>query len=148
MKKSLMMMAVVGFVCLFAAVIYAGTAVDDVVKMENKIYDKHKKGIVEFTHKKHNEDYKIGCGDCHHDAEGKALNELKMGDEVQGCAECHKKPGELKGKDAKGKSDKEKREYHANALHDNCIGCHKDFNKKNNTKKAPQTCAKCHPKKK
>lgn len=149
MKKSLMMTIVIGLVTLFAVAIYAGTTVDDVFKMENKIYKKHKKSIVEFTHKKHNVDYKIGCGECHHDKDGKALDDLKLGEsEVQGCAECHKKPGILKGKKAKGKTDKEKREYHGNALHENCIKCHKAFNKKNKTKKAPQTCKTCHPKKK
>ena len=39
-------------------------------------------------------------------------------------------------------------EYHAEALHENCISCHKDYNKKNKTKAAPQSCTKCHPKKK
>jgi hypothetical protein len=41
-----------------------------IVKMENKIYPKHEKGIVEFTHKKHVVDYKGACGDCHHDWAG------------------------------------------------------------------------------
>ena len=36
----------------------------------------------------------------------------------------------------------------AEAIHANCISCHKDYNKKNKTKAAPQSCTKCHPKKK
>jgi hypothetical protein len=114
------------------------------VKM-NAPYD-HSKGIITFSHAKHSDDYKIGCGECHHDKDNKPLT-LKKGDSAQKCIECHKKPGEIKGKEAQSMSDKEKREYHANALHDNCIDCHKDYNKKNNTKAAPQTCTKCHPKK-
>ncbi len=124
----------------------AGTKVADVVKMDNKAYTKHEKGIVTFTHKKHNEEYKITCGECHHDNKGKPLN-LKMGDNVQNCIECHKKPGDKpKGKDAPKLTQKEALEYHAEAMHQQCQGCHRDFNKKNNTKSAPTTCVGCHPK--
>lgn len=150
MKKSLTLAAVLA-VCLalfFAASSIQAdtkTTVDDVIKMETKIYTTHERGIVEFTHKKHVEDYEIGCGECHHDAEGKPLNDLKMGDPVQSCAECHSKPGELKGEDARGKSKQEKLEYHAAALHENCIECHKEFNKKHNVRTAPTTCTRCHP---
>ncbi|QTA78995.1 putative cytochrome c, class III family protein [Desulfonema limicola] len=121
------------------------TEVADIVAMNNPAYDEHTKGIVEFTHKKHIEEYKIGCGDCHHDDKGQALASLKMGDPVQNCIACHDKAG----KPEKGAklSDQEKREYHMNALHDNCVGCHKDYNKEKNTKAAPATCGKCHPKK-
>ncbi|QTA81045.1 Putative cytochrome c, class III family protein [Desulfonema limicola] len=146
-NRSLVLAVLTAFIAVFfmAAGIYAGTKVDDVIKLEEPSY-KHTKGIVEFSHKKHSADYKIGCGECHHDKDGKPLAELKEGDDVQRCAECHKKPGELKGKKAEGLSDKEKLDYHANALHDNCISCHKDFNKETKTKKAPTTCTKCHPK--
>ncbi|MCP4107762.1 MAG: cytochrome c3 family protein [Desulfobacteraceae bacterium] len=124
--------------------------------MDNKAYEKHKKGIVQFTHKKHAEDYakanpdfyKNGCGECHHNEKNEPLKDLKMGDDVKNCMECHKKAAEApKGKKAPKKLSKEqKREYHANAIHDNCKGCHKTFNKKKKTKAAPTTCAKCHPK--
>lgn len=71
----------------------------------------HTKGIITFSHAKHVDEYKAGCGECHHNKDGKVL-ELKKGDSVQKCIECHKA-----------------------------------FNKKNNTKDAPTTCTKCHPKK-
>jgi len=120
----------------------------DVITMKNPAYAKHKKGIVLFTHKKHIEDYKAGCGECHHDDKGKPLNHLKIGDNVQNCIECHKIPSEgPKGKDAPKLSKKERLAYHAEAIHYNCKDCHKKFNKKNKTKKAPTTCTKCHPKK-
>lgn len=128
--------------------IYAGTKVDDVITMENPAY-KHKKAIVKFTHKKHNEEYKIGCGDCHHDENNKPVD-VKLGDDVKGCIECHKKPGKAKAKKGEKLTDKQQREFHANAIHDNCIGCHKDFNMKKTGKKTggptPTKCAECHPK--
>ncbi|MBN1932813.1 MAG: cytochrome c3 family protein [Desulfobacterales bacterium] len=149
-KKSLLLvLSIIGIAVLFfSAGLYAGTTAADVIKMENKIYSQHKKGIVEFTHKKHAEEYGAKCGDCHHDAAGKPL-ELKAGDDVQGCAECHSTAGQKpKGKDAPKLSKKEAiAQYHAEALHANCIDCHKDYNKKTGNKTAPQTCAKCHPKK-
>jgi hypothetical protein len=149
-KKFLMLAsAIVGIAIFFvAAGIYAGATAPEVIPMENKAYDKHTKGIVQFSHKKHFMDYKLGCGECHHDADNKPLADLKEGDEVKGCIECHNKPGEKpKGKGAPKLSKKEEILYHAEALHDNCRGCHNEYNKKNNTKAAPTTCAKCHPKK-
>ncbi len=146
-----------GIAVLFISVgIYAGTSVPDIIKMDNKAYEKHKKSIITFTHKQHSEAYatanpdlfKAGCGECHHDADGKPL-ELKACDAVQGCIECHKIPGERpKGKDAPKLKKKERLQYHAEALHYNCKDCHKKFNKKTKTKKAPTTCTKCHLKKK
>lgn len=154
--RSLLISIVIGTVAIFcAAGIYAGTTAPDIIKMENKAYKEHTKGIVEFTHKKHAVDYaqkapdlyKDGCGACHHDDKGKPLTNLKDGDEVKSCFECHSKPGEKpKGKDAPKLSKKEELEYHAEAIHDNCRECHKAFNKANNTKDAPTTCTKCHPK--
>ena len=144
-------------VFFLSAVIYAAADVPDVIKVDDKAYKKHKKGIVEFHHKKHAEDYakqypdfyKNGCGECHHDKDGKPLKDLKPGDHVQKCIECHKIPGERpKGKGAPKLTKKERLKYHAEALHYNCKGCHKAFDKKHKTKKAPTTCNKCHPKKK
>jgi len=137
--------------------IYAGKEVKDEIIMNNKAYDKHTKGIQTFTHMKHAKEYaekhpdlyKNGCGVCHHDKDNKPLSKLKEGDEVQNCIECHKNPGYIKGKEAKGLKKEQKREYHANAIHDNCKGCHKDFNKKMKLKSkdkgaAPVTCKQCH----
>ena len=155
-KKHLLTVAVVGIATLFvAAGIYA--ACPEIITMDNKAYEKHKKGIVDFNHLKHGETYakeypdlyKLGCGECHHDEEGKPLTEITCEEKVQSCIECHKKPSERpKGKNAPKLSKKEKLEYHAEAIHMNCKGCHKKFNKKYKPKKSPTTCAKCHPKKK
>jgi cytochrome c553 len=157
--RSLLLQAVLaGVAILFlAAGIQAATEVPDVIKLESPGYEKHEKGIVEFTHKKHSEDYakkapdfyKNGCGECHHDADNKPLTNLKAGDDVKRCIECHKKPGEKpKGKGKPKLSKSQELEYHAEALHDNCRVCHKKYNKANKTKAAPTTCTKCHPKKK
>ena len=148
-----------GIASLFlATTIYAGAEVADEIKMETKAYEKHTKGIVVFTHKKHAEEYtmgkdkaKIKCGACHHDKDNKPLDNLKECDKVQKCIECHKKPGMIKGKEAKGLKKEQQREYHANAIHDNCKDCHKKFNKEKGLKAkdkgaAPTSCKACHPK--
>ncbi len=158
-KRQILVFSTVCVALLFAAgAIYAATTVQDMITMDNKAYkEPHEKGIVEFTHKKHIEEYKIGCGECHHDDKGKPLNKLKMGDDVRNCIDCHKRPGQMPGalkKEMRAKKASKKEiaakemEYHAEALHENCIGCHKAYNKKNKTKAAPQSCTKCHPKNK
>jgi len=155
-KKRVWVFSAVCLTLLFAAgAIYAGTTVPDVIKMDNEAYKEHEKGIAEFSHKKHHEEYEIGCGECHHDDKGKPLNDLKMGDDVKNCIACHKIPGRMPGKLKKEMREnkasreeiaKKELEYHAEALHENCISCHKDYNKKNKTKAAPSSCSKCHPK--
>ena len=153
-------------VLLIANGLTAGSKAPDVIKMENKAYDKHKENIIVFSHAKHAADYaknhpeffKEGCGECHHDENNKPLSGLKDGDPVKGCIECHKTPGEMPLKIKKemrkeklSKEEKQKREleYHAEALHENCKGCHRNYNKKNKLKSkdegyAPTTCKKCH----
>ncbi|MFZ0610702.1 MAG: cytochrome c3 family protein [Desulfobacterales bacterium] len=153
--RSLLMAMVIGVALVFfAAGIYAAAKVEDVIKIQDKKCE-YTKGIVEFTHKKHTEEYakkspdlfKDNCGTCHHDDKGKPLTNLAAGQEVKRCIECHDKCGEApKGKDAPKLTDKEKLAYVAEAFHTNCRECHKDFNKANNTKDAPTTCTKCHPK--
>jgi cytochrome c553 len=160
MKRRFLLLtaAIVGITALFlVTLIYAGTKVEAVIKLADPAYEKHKKGIVEFTHKKHYDEYankfpefyKLGCGECHHDKDNKPLSNLKEGDDVQRCIECHQKPGEKpKGKGAPKLSKKEELEYHAEALHDNCRACHRKVNKKTKKRAAPTTCTKCHPKNK
>jgi hypothetical protein len=153
--RSLLIEMVIGaVVVLFASGIYAANKVEDVVKIKDKGCE-YTKGIVEFNHKKHLDEYakkapdlyKDKCGACHHDDKGKPRVDLAAGQEVKRCIECHKKCGEPpKGKDAPKLSDKEKLEYVAEAFHDNCRDCHKAYNKANKTKAAPTTCTKCHPK--
>ena len=158
MNKKLLVLVIVVSAALFAAGGIFAKAVPEIIKLEDPAYKKHKKGVVDFTHGKHQteyakkypEFYKNGCGECHHDEDNKPLSKLKEGDDVQKCIECHKIAAEApKGKKAKKKlSKKEKiKDYHAEALHQNCRGCHRKYNKKYKPKKkAPTTCTKCHPK--
>lgn len=147
-KRSLGVMLIVALAAsLFLVVgISAGTKAPDEIQMNAPF--EHKKSIVAFTHKKHIADHKITCGECHHDDKGKPLADLKEGDEVKKCFDCHKKPGEIKGKAAKGMSKEDKLAYIANAVHENCVGCHRTHNKDNDTKAAPTKCTDCHPKEK
>jgi hypothetical protein len=141
-------LAVMGGVA--ATALHAGTEVKDEIIMNNPAYEKHTKAIVTFTHKKHVDEYKATCGECHHDKDNKPLTELKAGDNVQNCIECHKNPGKAKSTKDKKLTDKEKREFHADAIHDNCIECHKTANEKKTGKKtggpSPTKCDECHPK--
>jgi len=161
-KKHILTATGIGIVLLFfAAGIYA--AVADVVKITADY--EHTKGIVEFHHKKHAEEYakqypdlyENGCGACHHDENNQPLKDLTPDSQVKKCIECHKKPGEVpksvkdEWRAKKLKRDEKKKlelEYHAEAIHENCQGCHKDFNKKYKPKKAPISCTQCHPKEK
>ena len=73
-RKLIQISAVVGIVVLFfVAGIYAKSA-PDTIKLEDPAYKEHKKGVVEFSHGKHQKDYAEaypdlytrGCGECHH----------------------------------------------------------------------------------
>ena len=87
------------------------------------------------------EDYKISCGECHHDEDNKPLD-LKVGDNVQKCSECH-------NKFKKDKKNKKDIMVHENAMHQNCKTCHKKINieagdPKGTKGPAPYSCSKCH----
>lgn len=148
MKRSLILLAVAGVAMLLvAASINAGQKCDDaVIEMKNeKAVAQHKMGIVMFTHDKHfaakPDGHGVGCGECHHDAAGKPLADLKAGDPVQSCFECHSKPDRPKKPQDISDDDwrKMRLEYYVEAIHDNCIVCHKDQG-------GPVKCTDCHPK--
>ena len=151
-KKAIIVLAAVCMALTFTAgIICAGSTVKDVIPLKTPEYAEHTKGIIEFSHKKHAAEYGASCGDCHHDDKGKPLD-LKEGDSVQRCVECHKETGK-KPKGEKLKKKEKIMKYHKEALHANCIGCHKDWNKKqglkkNDPKATPTTCKNCHPEKK
>ena len=140
-KRNIIVLAAVCVALMFSGgIIFAGSTVSDVITMKSPEYAKHSKGLVEFSHKKHATDYGASCGECHHDDKGKPLD-LKEGDSVQRCVECHKETGK-KPKGEKLKKKEKIMKYHKEALHANCIGCHKK------QKKGPKKCSECHPKKK
>ena len=58
MRSLLLQAALAGVTIVFlAAGIQAATEVPDVIKLNSPEYKEHKKGIVEFSHKKHSEEY-------------------------------------------------------------------------------------------
>ena len=134
MKKGALtwiLIALTGLFFLTVGVITAADAPDD-IKIENEGYKKDKKGPVALSHKKHHEEYKVKCSDCHHEyKDGK--NVWKDSDPVKKCGECHnplKKDGKI--------------EKLQNAYHRNCKNCHKALE----GKKAPfKKCNDCHEKK-
>jgi hypothetical protein len=124
-----------GFLFLTVGALIAADVPDEIV-IENKGYEKDKKGPTKLSHKKHHEVYKAACTDCHHEfKDGK--NVWKEGDPVQKCIACHD-PLEKKGKVMKLQ----------NAYHRNCKNCHKAYIKDHPESKAPyKKCTGCHEKK-
>jgi len=113
------------------------TDVPDTIKMESKVYPKHKKTIVDFSHKKHAADYGIACTDCHHVyTDGK--NVYKEGDAVAKCETCHPDPAKPKKPQDGELTQEQKMGSHYWVIHENCKGCHKSG------KKGPTKCTECH----
>jgi len=119
--------------------------VPDMMKMKNEqAFQQHRMGIVQFNHKKHAADkpdgYGLGCGDCHHDENGKPLSDLKPGDAVQSCFECHDKKNRPRRDPSMSPEEwkKEQLNYYYGAIHENCMGCHKKQG-------GPVRCTECHP---
>jgi hypothetical protein len=148
-KRFLIVLAVVGLMFSVALLGLSGAAeqkVPEEIVIKSTLWKDHTKSPVDFNHKKHQEDYKIKCTECHHVyKDGK--NVWKKGDEVKKCQECHNEPtikGEKKLPEAQQKLNLKL------AFHDNCVKCHKELKKKDKAKygKIPTTCIQCHPKEK
>jgi hypothetical protein len=149
-KRSLLTSAIslLGVVFVFSMVHATATDPADTMTMNSKVYKKHKKVLVTFTHKKHNVDYKIACADCHHVyKDGK--NVWKKTEAVQKCDACHSEAKAPKAKKGEPKIPKKEKitKYHYSAIHENCVVCHKDL-KKAAKPTGPTACKDCHPKKK
>jgi len=131
-------------VILNASVSAAGSqAVPDEVTIESKLWKAKTYGPAKLTHKKHVDDHKVPCLDCHHVyKDGK--NVWKEGDAVQKCDACH--TCVKTGKALKDATPEEQKLSLFNAFHDNCKGCHAKHNKEHNTKAAPVKCTECHAK--
>lgn len=82
-----------------------------------------------FSHKKHQEDHKVACKECHHGkgADGKQTA-YTDGMKIEKCESCHNKAAGLDKKIATFKD----------AAHTNCKECHKA------KKKGPTKCKECH----
>jgi hypothetical protein len=144
-KKSLLL--TLGVLALGTLFMVSGALAGDVPEtftMHSKIYKKAKKIHQSFTHKKHATDYKIACTDCHHEyKDGK--NVWKEGQEVKKCEACHTDPKKPKKPKDKELTKEQKIASHYWAIHENCVGCHKEL-KKAQKPTGPTSCTKCHPK--
>lgn len=120
----------------------AKIVIPDIIEMRAD-YD-HKKSIVEFAHKKHFQDLKINCSECHHDKNGKTIIDPTLSNDTLKCFNCHNKPGKSNTTNI---DEEELLKFHAEALHENCIECHRIYNQTEGTQKAPQKCSNCHIKK-
>lgn len=135
---------IVAVLLVFAAslaVIAAEAQPPDMVTIKAALWPTPTKAPVELTHKKHAEDHKIACADCHHKYEG-GKNVWKQGDAVQKCEACHTDPtiqGEKKLPEAQQKLNLKL------AFHNNCQECHKAAKQKDANSKAPVVCTGCHP---
>jgi len=144
LKRILMVLTIAGVGMLFlAAGINASEHGDvpDVITMKNeKAFPQHRMGIVEFDHKTHADEYDLSCGDCHHDENGKPLEDLAHGDPVQSCFECHDKKGRPRRDQSMSPEEwkAEQLKYYYGAIHENCMGCHKEQG-------GPTRCTECHP---
>ena len=108
----------------------------DIVLIDNPDFKVRKKGPVKLEHRKHSEEYKIACTECHHDyQDGKNIWTKK--DPVKKCVSCHD-PGKKQGDVIKLQ----------NAYHKNCKTCHKKLVKEKRSKTSPfKKCSGCHQKK-
>ena len=137
MKKRSLALALSMVGALFfvtVGVLTAAQQTADEITIENK-YKDDKKGPVKLTHKKHAEDYKVACNECHHEYKDGKNVWNKDTDPVKKCASpsCH---------------DTEKKQGNADkvnlAFHKNCQGCHKELKGKQGPYK---NCNDCHQKK-
>lgn len=122
--------------------------VEEKIKIENKGYKKDRYNGIEFSHKKHQDEYvnaenkKIACTECHHVYED-TKNIWTDDKYVQPCSECHD-PNKT------NKKNKNQKKLQL-AFHNNCKNCHKDVVKAGlkKEKDAPsKKCIKCMGKKK
>ncbi len=118
-------------------------AADDIPEVYDYSFDdvdpiKIYAGPVVFSHANHVTDYGLSCNDCHHTLEDEDTN-------VEGhCRDCHTEAGFVRGKEAEGLSEEELNEHYLNALHVQCIGCHKKKKVENRKRKIPVGCTQCH----
>jgi hypothetical protein len=130
-------------VFMFSAALLAIAAqqAPDEITLKPALWPSLTKAPVKLSHKKHAEDYKVACDQCHHVMkDGK--NVWKKGDEVQTCDKCHNEAtvqGEMK------LSPEQKKLNLKLAFHKNCQDCHKKAKAEKSDSKAPTTCAGCHP---
>ncbi len=128
------------FVFMFAVPVMAQPE-EDVIELNSSIIKEHRQPIVQFNHYAHMDDYGIECSECHHVYEN-GKNVWSDSDPVKKCEQCHNDP--TTKNEIRLPSKKLNLKY---AFHKSCIGCHRKYNKENNTEAAPVQCQNCHVKK-
>ena len=95
-------------------------------------------GPVMFSHAGHVRKYDLSCIACHHtlDSEDSEVEEH--------CKDCHAKPGFVRGKQAEELDEEDLLEHYLNALHAQCINCHKQKKIEDRKRKIPVGCTQCH----
>jgi hypothetical protein len=128
-------------VLMASMVVLAQQKAADDITIKAGLWATPTKAPVHFTHKKHAEDYKIACAECHHVyKDGK--NVWKDSDPVDKCEKCHNEPT-IEGE--KKLSPEQQKLNLKLAFHNNCQTCHQKLKKDKPDTKAPVTCAGCHP---
>lgn len=113
--------------------------VKDSFIIKSDLFTEDTKKNIEFSHKKHNEEYSVACKDCHHIFED-GKNVWEEGQEVKKCQACH-----TVVKPIAECSPAEKKLHLQKSIHDNCKGCHMVL-KKEKKPAGPIKCLECHPK--
>ena len=104
------------------------------------LWKEHTRPGVNFSHEKHEKEYKIACNECHHIYEN-GKNVWKKGMPVAKCEACHNEET-VKG-ETKLSPDEKKKNLKL-AFHGNCQGCHRKLKREDAASKAPTVCSKCH----
>ena len=124
MKKSalLILAIVLGSILLIASV----HSQEDMVVINDDVFDSPQRPPAVFVHDEHNEIAEIEeCNQCHHIYEDGKLVEDESSED-QSCSDCHEENG------SGNKPSLIK------AFHQNCKGCHLE------KKKGPIMCGQCH----
>jgi hypothetical protein len=145
---------IAGFFWLFIGAAVAQQTIPEVIDFDgaadgggsSDTYRSIYSGPVKFTHSRHVEDYGAVCGDCHHDSDFEPI-ESHDPDATYACIECHDEEGLIRGPIAENDaSDSDLIAHRSNALHLQCIGCHKLYNELNRVVRVPESCKTCHAK--
>jgi hypothetical protein len=152
MKISVFATCITGLLLLAIGVAVAQQNIPEVIDFEGAtieaglkdIYRSIYSGPVKFTHLKHVEDYGAVCGDCHHDSDYEPI-EAYDPDAIYACGECHEEEGLIRGPVAENNaSESDLIAHRPNALHLQCIGCHRLYNDLQRVVRVPESCIACH----
>jgi hypothetical protein len=95
-------------------------------------------GPVSFDHAGHVTAHQLACSRCHHTLEpGEAAVD-------EHCRDCHPEAGFVRGEAAAGMDRDDLMAHYLNALHDQCIDCHKAIKIQDRQRDIPVGCTQCH----